>query len=111
MKRLPGGAGGSQQECKHRCRDWRARQEAAVSTTQDNWILGPDALRIQLGLGSYLICVEGIVWLTQQSAALDVACRDTVLASGERFCARQEAVVFVSGFRGHPAHIAVRGID
>ncbi|EHP39704.1 hypothetical protein OR16_30009 [Cupriavidus basilensis OR16] len=82
-----------------------------MSTTQGNWILGPEALRIQLGLGSYLICEEGIVWLTQQSAALDAACHDTVLASGERFCARQQAVVFVSSFRGRSARIAVRGID
>ncbi|MDW3686915.1 DUF2917 domain-containing protein [Cupriavidus sp. CV2] len=82
-----------------------------MSTRQGNWILGPDPLRIPLGLGSYLICVEGIVWLTQQSAALDVASRDTVLASGERFCARQEAVVFVSSFRGRSARIAVRPVD
>ncbi|MCP3025003.1 hypothetical protein [Cupriavidus basilensis] len=81
-----------------------------MRTRQGNWILGPDALRIPLGLGSYLICVEGIVWLTQQSAMLDAACRDTVLVSGECFCARQEAVVFVSGFRGRTARIAVRTI-
>jgi hypothetical protein len=80
-----------------------------VSTTQGNWILGPDPLRIPLGMGSYLICTEGMVWLTQQSAALEAAGRDTILACGERFCAGREAVVFVSGFRGRPARIAVRG--
>ncbi len=80
-----------------------------MSTRQGHWILGPEPLRIPLGLGSYLICVEGIVWLTQQSAALDAALRDTLLACGERFCAGHETVVFVSGFRGRPARVVIRG--
>ncbi len=81
-----------------------------MNTTQGHWILGPGPLRLPLGLGSYLICTEGMVWLTQQSAALDTARRDTVLACGERFVAEREAVVFVSGFRGRPARIVIREI-
>ncbi|WP_454725782.1 MULTISPECIES: DUF2917 domain-containing protein [Cupriavidus] len=73
---------------------------------QGVWLPGPAALRIPLGCGSYLICTQGTVWLTEQSAAPDAAGRDTVLACGERFVARRAAVVFVSGFRGQPARIA-----
>ncbi|MGO4330296.1 DUF2917 domain-containing protein [Cupriavidus sp. 2TAF22] len=81
---------------------------ATPAAAQGLWLLGPAALRIPLGSGSYLICTQGMAWLTQQSAALDAARRDTVLACGERFVAAEETVVFVSGFRGRPACIAVR---
>jgi hypothetical protein len=69
--------------------------------------IGAEPLRLVLGQGYTVICLQGAVWLTCESEDRTEAARDIVLACGERFDARRTVTVIVSAIRRRPARIAL----
>lgn len=69
--------------------------------------IGAEPLRLVLGQGYTVICLQGAVWLTCESEDRTEAARDIVLARGERFDARRTVTVIVSAIRRRPARIAL----
>lgn len=69
--------------------------------------IGAEPLRLVLGQGYTVICLQGAVWLTCETEDRTEAARDIVLACGERFDARRTVTVIVSAIRRRPARIAL----
>ncbi len=69
--------------------------------------IGAEPLRLVIGQGYTVVCLQGTVWLTCESGDPAEAARDIVLACGERFDARRTITVIVSAIRRRPARIAL----
>ncbi len=69
--------------------------------------IGAEPLRLIIGQGYTVLCLQGAVWLTCESDDRTEAARDIVLACGERFDARRTVTVIVSAIRRRPARIAL----
>ncbi|NSX03077.1 DUF2917 domain-containing protein [Cupriavidus gilardii] len=69
--------------------------------------VGAVPLRLTIGQGYTVLCLQGAVWLTCESEDRSEAARDIVLACGERFDAGRAVTVIVSAIRRRPARIAL----
>ncbi len=69
--------------------------------------IGTEPLRLVIGQGYTVVCLQGAVWLTCESEDRAEAAQDIVLACGERFDARRTVTVIVSAIRRRPARIAL----
>ncbi len=69
--------------------------------------IGAEPLRLMMGQGYTVVCLQGVVWLTCETEDLAEAARDIVLSGGERFEARRTISVIVSAIRRQPARIAL----
>ncbi|WP_172682419.1 DUF2917 domain-containing protein [Cupriavidus sp. HPC(L)] len=69
--------------------------------------IGAEPLRLVIGQGYTVLCLQGSVWLTCESDDRTEAARDIVLARGERFDAPRTVTVIVSAIRRRPARIAL----
>ena len=69
--------------------------------------IGAEPLRLVIGQGYTVVCLQGAVWLTCESEDRAEAARDIVLARGERFDVRHTITVIVSAIRRRPARIAL----